>query len=90
MFSFYEAKNFVKELFFNNKSIFEYSPKITTLSTTVYITLFVCVIVIFFSRNSNQIIKNYNFKILHLFFYTFILLLSILRIRGVEFIYFEF
>ena len=90
MFSFNEAKIFIQELFFNDKSIFEYISQITTLSTTVCYTFFVGIIVVFFSNNSNFIIKNYSFKFYHLFFYSLILLLSILRIRGVEFIYFEF
>lgn len=90
MFSFNEAKNFIQELFFNDKTLFEYIPQITTLSPTVCYTFIIGIIVVFFSKNSNFIIKNYNFKFYHLFFYSLILLLSILRIRGVEFIYFAF
>ena len=63
---------------------------ITTFSPTVFYTFVISLMIIFLCKNSSDLIKNYKFKIYHLFFYSFILVLSVLRIRGVEFIYFEF
>ncbi len=83
-------KNFILQVVnFKEFNIYNISG-ITTFSPTVFYTFVISLLIIFLCKNSSDLIKNYKFKIYHLFFYSFILVLSILRIRGVEFIYFEF
>ena len=90
MFSFTEAKIFVTKIFHSNNFIFDTYTNISTLTTIVLFSLCVSSFILFYSKSSNFILENYKFKFYHLIFYSLILLLSILRIRGVEFIYFAF
>ena len=88
MFSYSEAKIFISMLISNNSS--DNILNITTISNTVILFIIISVVIIFFSKNTKQIVEDYEFKLYHLIFYIPILLISILRIRGVEFIYFAF
>ena len=88
MFSYSEAKIFISKLISNNSS--DNILNITTISNTVILTIIISVVIIFFSKNTKQIVEDYEFKFYHLIFYIPILLISILRIRGMEFIYFAF
>jgi len=50
----------------------------------------VSLIIVFCLKNTHEFYQNYKYKFWHILLYAFLFFISILRLRGVEFIYFAF
>lgn len=56
----------------------------------ILIIFVISLIIVFCFKNTQSLYQNYKYKIWHIWLYSFLFFISILRLRGVEFVYFAF
>ena len=63
---------------------------LTNFSKTTIIVFFIGTIIIFFTKNTQQIIEKFKLNIFNIFLLSFLFAVCLMRLRGLEFIYFAF